>query len=83
MLHLREGNRLLCGIGLEMASAQRSKGKTRVLMALKGIRLPGFKFDKKGRLIRDAKRLPVNKQIAQRKSKKIRCVKPNSRNPSS
>ena len=38
------------------------------------IRLPGFRVDKKGRLIRDAKRLDVSRQLQRRRSKRVRVA---------
>jgi hypothetical protein len=44
-------------------------------MALKGIKLPGFRISKDGSIVRDEKRLPVNQQIARKKSKKVRVAR--------
>jgi hypothetical protein len=41
-------------------------------MKLTGIRLPGYRIDRNGRLVRDVKRLNVSAQIRQRASKRVR-----------
>ena len=40
-------------------------------MKKSGINLPGFTLTKDGRLIRNKRALPVNKQIASKKTKRI------------
>jgi hypothetical protein len=45
-------------------------------MAGHRIRLPGFRIDRNGRLVRDVKRLDVSAQIRQRASKRVRVVPP-------
>jgi hypothetical protein len=45
-------------------------------MAGHRIRLPGFRLDRNGRLVRDAKRLDVSTRLKQASSKRVRVVPP-------
>jgi hypothetical protein len=49
---------------------------------VKGVAIPGYKLTKQGQIVKDegsiVAKLPVNKQIARRKSTRVRVVKPKS-----
>ena len=40
-----------------------------------GITLPGYRFDKTGKLVKSTKGMSVSRVIAQKKSKRVRVVK--------
>jgi hypothetical protein len=39
------------------------------------IRLPGFRIDKHGRIVKDERRLSVSQRLQQRASKRVRVVR--------
>jgi hypothetical protein len=44
-------------------------------MKLTGIRIPGYRFDRKGNLVRDVRRLDVSARARQRSSKRVRVAR--------
>lgn len=49
-------------------------------MKLTGITIPGYRFDKTGKLVKSTKGMSVCRVIAQKKSKRVRVVKTGTAN---